>query len=165
MDDIQVDFEHLASSVAANLTNQHDWTHVIPHRAASDATQHPRALRPLLCGLPPRRLYIHPDEQVAVLQSGAPSSGVNQDSEAEWVLPVHIKETLSLADFTAIFDSIETLPPLDVAGAAASTALDTDGRDWRGSGRHKRILLAVVHDDSTVSYYIMHDGIVKPRQN
>ncbi|KAF4891052.1 putative tRNA-splicing endonuclease subunit tsp-1 [Colletotrichum fructicola] len=39
------------------------------------------------------------------------------------------------------------------------------GRDWRGAGRRKRLLLAVVHDDSTVSYYLMHEGIVKPRQN
>jgi len=26
-------------------------------------------------------------------------------------------------------------------------------------------LLATLTDDSTVVYYIMHDGIVKPRQN
>ncbi|KZF26162.1 hypothetical protein L228DRAFT_6671 [Xylona heveae TC161] len=29
----------------------------------------------------------------------------------------------------------------------------------------KRILLATVEDDSTVVYYIIHDGLVKPRQN
>jgi len=27
------------------------------------------------------------------------------------------------------------------------------------------VLLATLHDDSTVVYYVMHDGIVKPRQN
>ena len=39
------------------------------------------------------------------------------------------------------------------------------GWEWRGRHRQKRILLAVLHEDSTVVYYIMHDGIVKPRQN
>ncbi|KAH7354060.1 tRNA-splicing endonuclease subunit Sen15 [Plectosphaerella cucumerina] len=163
MESVQEHLQHLAASVAANLTNQHDWTSVNTHRTASDSTQRCHDLRPLLYGLPPRRLYIHPDEQVAALQSGAPSSQISQAPEAEWVLPVHIKEKLSLANFTAIFDSIGPLPPLDVASAAAPVA--SEGRDWRRSGRHKRILLAVVHDDSTVSYYIMHDGIVKPRQN
>lgn len=39
------------------------------------------------------------------------------------------------------------------------------GMQWRGEKRQKRVLLATLHDDSTVVYYIMHDGIVKPRQN
>ena len=39
------------------------------------------------------------------------------------------------------------------------------GKNWRGDERQKRVLLATLHDDSTVVYYIMHDGIVKPRQN
>lgn len=29
----------------------------------------------------------------------------------------------------------------------------------------KRVLLATVEEDSTVVYYVVHDGIVKPRQN
>ena len=33
---------------------------------------------------------------------------------------------------------------------------------WRTT---KRVLLATVDNDSTVVYYIIHDGIVKPRQN
>ena len=40
------------------------------------------------------------------------------------------------------------------------------GSDHRNPWRTtKRILLATVDDDSTVVYYIIHDGIVKPRQN
>lgn len=39
------------------------------------------------------------------------------------------------------------------------------GGKWQGENRQKRILLATLHDDSTIVYYIMHDGIVKPRQN
>lgn len=33
---------------------------------------------------------------------------------------------------------------------------------WRTT---KRVLMATLEDDSTVVYYIVHDGIVKPRQN
>jgi tRNA-splicing endonuclease subunit Sen15 len=35
---------------------------------------------------------------------------------------------------------------------------------WR-SQAPKRLLLATLHEDSTVVYYIVHDGLVKPRQN
>ena len=35
---------------------------------------------------------------------------------------------------------------------------------WR-LANPKRALLATLDDDSTVVYYIVHDGIVKPRQN
>lgn len=38
------------------------------------------------------------------------------------------------------------------------------GRQWAGD-EVKRMLLATVDDDSTVVYYVVHDGIVKPRQN
>jgi len=38
------------------------------------------------------------------------------------------------------------------------------GRQWAGDDV-KRMLLATVDDDSTVVYYVVHDGIVKPRQN
>lgn len=36
--------------------------------------------------------------------------------------------------------------------------------EWREKSP-KRVLLATLDDDSTVVYYIVHDGIVKPRQN
>jgi len=39
------------------------------------------------------------------------------------------------------------------------------GHQWQGDSRQKRLLLATLQDDSTVVYYIIHDGIVKPRQN
>ncbi len=38
-------------------------------------------------------------------------------------------------------------------------------RTEKGRRDLKRVLLATVGDDSTVVYYIVHDGIVKPRQN
>ena len=38
-------------------------------------------------------------------------------------------------------------------------------QDQRIRPQPKRLLLATLDDDSTVVYYIVHDGIVKPRQN
>lgn len=148
---------NLTDLVLGNLRDQHDWTDV---EVRSDGTSRPR---PIITGLPPNRLYIHPDEQIEALEmeqtAGKRSS---QAPEYEWVLPVHLSEQWTLSSFATIFDSIDTLPrELD----PASTIDGPQKRDWRGTGRQKRLLLAVVHDDSTVSYYLIHDGIVKPRQN
>ncbi|KAG7128289.1 tRNA-splicing endonuclease subunit tsp-1 like protein [Verticillium longisporum] len=121
--------------------------------------------RPVLSGLPPRRIYVHPDEQIEALQSGQPvDTQAAQRPEREWVVPVHITEKLSLRKFSAIFDNLDVLPPGTVVQPAERDMLSS-GRDWRGAARHKRILVAVIHADSTISYYLVHDGIVKPRQN
>ena len=39
-----------------------------------------------------------------------------------------------------------------------------EGNKWRTT-QPKRLLLAILDDDSTIVYYIVHDGLVKPRQN
>jgi len=80
------------------------------------------------------------------------------------VLPTHLAEELSLADFAAFFDSLDTVPP-NPEGAQTKVRESTVGEKWQGKNRQKRLLLATIHDDSTVVYYIIHDGIVKPRQN
>ncbi|KAK6204931.1 tRNA-splicing endonuclease subunit Sen15 [Scheffersomyces amazonensis] len=36
---------------------------------------------------------------------------------------------------------------------------------WHAYQRPKKIIIAIVNDDSTVVYYNIHDGLVKPRQN
>lgn len=80
--------------------------------------------------------------------------------EREWVLPTHIREKWSLRRFAEVFDAVGKIP------------LGEGEEENGGEGEHdkarrggKRVLLATVGDDSTVLYYIMHDGIVKPRQN
>lgn len=126
---------NVTSSVLRNLQDQHDWT--------SLQVQDTGAHRPLIRGLPPRRLYIHPDDQIAALShEHKTGERLYQDPENEWVLAVHQAERWSMADFSAMFDSI--------------------GND---SARAKRITLATVHNDSTVVYYLIHEGMVKPRQN
>ena len=49
-------------------------------------------------------------------------------------------------------------------GEGAERKGEGGGRTWAGD-EVKRMLLATVDDDSTVVYYVVHDGIVKPRQN
>lgn len=145
--------------VLNNLENQQDWTDIATHTGPS----HPR---PLISGLPPRRMYMHPDEQVDIIKAEK-ASGTNiseaQEPEYEWILPIHLSEKLSLSAFAAVFDSIDALPPAAKAWEIGSD--DAEWKKWRSSKRVKRLLLATIHDDSTVVYYMMHDGIVKPRQN
>ncbi|KAL8415790.1 hypothetical protein RB596_006405 [Gaeumannomyces avenae] len=183
---------HLAKTVQENLELEKDWTGVEVHPvttahgtsgAAAAAASPDR--RPLLRGIPPRRMYVHPDEQIAIIRAERERGGdarVPQPPEVEWVLPMHLAESWSMARFAAVFDAIAAVPPPVAAGegegeggaaaaaAAARGELDADvdaevWRQWRGPRRGKRVILAIVQDDSTVSYYVMHDGIVKPRQN
>jgi tRNA-splicing endonuclease subunit Sen15 len=89
---------------------------------------------------------------------------IEQVPEREWVLPTHLEEKWSLAKFAAIFDALDTVPPNGRETLAGEEA-EIVGHQWQGKHRQKRLLLATLHDDSTVVYYIIHDGIVKPRQN
>lgn len=152
----------LAASVLYNLQYQHDWTDLAIHTTstAADSSASTALPRPLVSGIPPRRAYVHPDEQAAILkaehESGKP---VPQAPEQEWVLPTHLGESWSLKKFAEVFD---TLPPCDADVGAMEHEV---GAAWRGHNRQKRVLLATIHDDSTIVYYIVHDGIVKPRQN
>ncbi|KAG6364420.1 hypothetical protein INS49_006021 [Diaporthe citri] len=150
--------EGLAKVVRNNLENQQDWKQVTSHAEPSQP-------RPLLSGLPPRRMYIHPDEQIDIIKAEkALGESVPQEPDYEWVLPVHISEKPTMRAFAAVFDALDALPPATRLAEAEGDAAP-DWRKWRGSWRGKRVLLATVHDDSTVVYYMMHDGIVKPRQN
>ena len=127
--------KNLTLNVVRNLEDQHDWTELQVRDTAGT--------RPLIRGLPPRRLYTHPDDQIAALEhQHKTGERLFQDAEYEWVLAVHLAEKWTLKAFSAIFDSIHEAGP-----------------------RGKRILLATVHNDSTVVYYLMHEGMVKPRQN
>ena len=96
--------------------------------------------------------------------------GINDDEivvEREWVLPTHLREKWSLKAFAEIFDAIEEEPPPSDNDQSQTedshmTKIDNDKIHRTGG---KRILLATTGDDSTIVYYIVHDGIVKPRQN
>jgi tRNA-splicing endonuclease subunit Sen15 len=97
--------------------------------------------------------------------------------EREWVLPSHLREKWTLRAFGETFDGLSKAPEPTAgtslfeeedADAAEASVEGTVGDDISSSWRTKlpkRVLLATVDDDSTVVYYIIHDGIVKPRQN
>lgn len=175
----------LALQVQHNLQYQHDWSALRLH---THSAQPPHAAlpRPLVSGRPPQRLYVHADQQAreiaALKQRSAQPRGDTTGSETlpgttadelqpqriarEWVLPAHLKEKWSLRKFALVFDALEDM---DDDGEGRGRGIDAgighaDG-PRAASPSAKRILLALLNDDSTVSYYIMHDGIVKPRQN
>ncbi|KAG8623889.1 hypothetical protein KVT40_008865 [Elsinoe batatas] len=179
--------QHLTLQICHNLQYQHGWTSLTIHHYAPSASSSIAGKRkctslprPLISGMPPKRLYVHPDEQIALLQAAkktiAETNGkdgeanllkmVKPDPEREWILPTHLQEKWSLSRFGEVFDQIGFVPP-DAGGAndleeeIVSTA-DKSRNPWRTK---KRVLLATLDDDSTVMYYIVHDGIVKPRQN
>ncbi|KAK0736918.1 tRNA-splicing endonuclease subunit Sen15 [Apiosordaria backusii] len=152
--------EALTKIVLNNLQHQHDWTHLHPHSQLN-------LPRTVIYGLPPKRLYVHPDEQVEIIKAEKEMRAgdrIPQEPELEWVLPLHLSEKWSPAEFAAVFDAIDSRPP-------GSTEISPEEEErspwlaWKGSRRGKRVLLATVQDDSTVTYYWMHDGLVKPRQN
>ncbi|KAK8117642.1 tRNA-splicing endonuclease subunit sen-15 protein [Apiospora kogelbergensis] len=125
----------LASTVYENLENQHDWTLLESH-THKQAQDKTLLPRPLITGLP---------LAVELVKTHATYT-VEETPEIEWVVPMHLNEKLTLKQLAAVFDSVELSEPL-------------------AEGRCKRLLMAIVHDDSTVVYYFVHDGIVKPRQN
>lgn len=149
----QTDYTALASQILHNLRHQHDWTDLTLH-TKSATTPSSSMPRPIVSGMPPRRLYTHPDEQAEFIAAGVPDEAV--PAEREWVLPSHLHEDWSLARLGDAFDAVSSVPPRHDGDVAP------DPGRWRQT---KRLLLATVDDDSTVVYYVVHDGIVKPRQN
>ncbi|KAF2139416.1 uncharacterized protein K452DRAFT_289974 [Aplosporella prunicola CBS 121167] len=122
----------------------------------------------MLSGLPPRRLYTHPDEQVALLKAGVAEPA----PQREWVLPTQLREAWTLGRMADVFAGVCVVPEPIGAGIGK----EGEGKEWEWKDAEeeeherkwrtaKRVLLAVVEDDSTVVYYLVHDGLVKPRQN
>ena len=152
----------LALQVQYDLQYQHDWTsiNIHTHSNPSSSSGTNQLSRPLISGLPARHVYIHPDEQVRILKQGLTEKDV--PIEREWVLPTHLREKWTLRRFAEVFDAIDETPPDDNAQEERSE--ERSGYQ-RARKRGKRLLMAVVNDDSTIVYYIIHDGIIKPRQN
>jgi len=159
--------QSLARQILHNLQYQHYWSDLQVH-THSPTTNDPLP-RPLVSGLPPQRLYVHPDEQVELLKKAdrerkARAAGeaggldVRPEPEHEWILPTRLNETWTLRRLAGVFDAISTVPPATDSSARGHRAANP----WRTT---KRVVLATVDTDSTVVYYIVHDGVVKPRQN
>jgi tRNA-splicing endonuclease subunit Sen15 len=160
----------LALQIQHNLQYQHAWTNLQVH-THSPLTNEPLP-RPLLSGLPPQRLYVHPDEQIELLKQAdrerkaskepgddTKALDVKAEPESEWILPTRLSEKWTLHRLSDVFNGISIVPP---ERQVADTQDDRPANPWRKS---KRVVLASVDSDSTVVYYIVHDGVVKPRQN
>ncbi|KAI4152599.1 MAG: hypothetical protein L6R39_001777 [Caloplaca ligustica] len=155
-------YQHaLAAQVLHNLQYQHDWSSLQIH---NQSPINNRTLpKPLVSGLPPHRIYVHPDEQIEMLKQNIQEKDI--PVAREWVLPTHLREKWSLRKFADVFDGITEVPS---GGDDDSQGKPRDGfalKQTESRRGGKRVLLATVGDDSTVVYYVVHDGIVKPRQN
>ncbi|KAK5173868.1 uncharacterized protein LTR77_002549 [Saxophila tyrrhenica] len=175
-------YKNLTLQIAHNLRHQHAWTRIRIHWPSPSPSPSPNTTsppRPLISGLPPRRLYTHPDEQIELLQSHrkAGLSGIPEmKAEREWVLPCSVREKWTLGRFGEVFDSVGKVPGFGEGSVveglgdggeseeAEGEEVEGEGNSWR-TEQPKRILMAILDDDSTVVYYIVHDGLVKPRQN
>ncbi|PLN84421.1 hypothetical protein BDW42DRAFT_39885 [Aspergillus taichungensis] len=188
-----------------NLQHQHLWTSLqtheielpVPKKDTPSSSASPPASSPatttttttttttqyLISGIPPHHVYIHPDEQLYMLQRGLRETDI--ELERLFVLPAVQGQSWSLARLAAVFDSLPGGEGRPAASAAAGTDIEgSEGdkaaklaeyyeyrekasltKEWGG----KRILLAMVDrmmgGDGTVVYYIVQEGAVKPRQN
>lgn len=146
---------YLALQVLHNLQYQHNWHSLQIHTSSPLNTSAPLP-RPIISGLPPRPIYVHPDRQIELIKAGIEEK--DTPAAKEWVLPTHLREKWSLKQFADVFKAIDRTPP-DPDKTVRSN------EETRHPRELKRVLLATIDDDSTVVYYIVHDGIVKPRQN
>ena len=149
-------YQHMAIQVYHNLQHEHRWTHLRIHNHSSSGIRLPR---PVISGTPAGHVYMHPDDQIDMLKQGLKDQDV--PIRCEWVLPTHLEEKWSIKKLSEIFDALDHNPPESTDNPAPQGPEQLQ----LGPTRAKRVLLAIIGDDSTIVYYIVHDGIVKPRQN
>jgi tRNA-splicing endonuclease subunit Sen15 len=153
------ELDHLAKIVKDNLVLQHLWTDVTVY-SQDESGQFDR---PLILGHPPTKLYVHPED---VLNSTDASNTTNVESE--WVVPTLLSESWGIQDFAKVFNRHgldRTIKGRELKKPAMSLVNSISHNPESIKSRPKRLLLAIISDDSTVCYYVVHDGIVKPRQN
>ncbi|KAL1971106.1 hypothetical protein VTN77DRAFT_57 [Rasamsonia byssochlamydoides] len=182
----------LTTQVLHNLQYQHLWTSLRIHNLSSLSSSQPVSATTtapttplLISGIPPHRVYTHPDEQVYMLELGLRDEDLLP--ERVFVLPTAQGQSWSLRKLAAVFDSLpepgeQQLSSSETSDNSSSAAVDkakaaklaryyerrrkaNASKEWGG----KRLLLAMVDramgGDGTVVYYIVQEGNVKPRQN
>ena len=155
----KTDDDPLTTQILHNLQHQHLWTSLHIHQLDNTLL--------LISGIPPSRIYTHPDEQLYLLEKGLTDLVV---AERFFVLPTAQGQSWSLRRIARVFDALPDNndeegkdPRLAEYYARRDEARIT--QEWGG----KRLLLAMVDKamggDGTVVYYIVQEGAVKPRQN
>lgn len=177
----------LTAQVLHDLQHQHLWTSLQVHTTAADFAQTPQSLSagkegdkklptPIISGIPPQRIYTHPDEQLYMLDLGLRDADL--PPERVFVFPATQGQKWSLRRLSAVFEAL----PTPVFNETVEGVVDPDKArrlakyferrrqaaqkaEWGG----KRILMAMVDrqfgGDGTIVYYVVQEGIVKPRQN
>ncbi|KAJ5740450.1 hypothetical protein N7493_000322 [Penicillium malachiteum] len=167
--------------VLHNLQHQHLWTNLQIHNlAAPDTSNDFPPVRKLLSGIPPNRVYTHPDEQLYMLQKGIREDELRP--ERLFVIPTAQGQPWSLRRMAFAFDALNDVEVTDDVNELKGPEVDAEKskvldeyyekrteaiatQEW-GS---KRMLLAMVDKgmggDGTVVYYVVQEGEVKPRQN
>ncbi|GAD97779.1 conserved hypothetical protein [Paecilomyces variotii No. 5] len=170
----------LTTQIVHNLKHQHIWTSLQVHQLPGTTDQDASSI-PLISGIPPNRLYTHPDEQLWMLENNLRDNDVGP--ERFFVLPTTRGQMFTLRKLAAVFDS---LPEVEDERPLLSQVTDDQKtkdkaeklrayyerreqarktQEWGG----KRLLLAMVDrgvgGDGTVVYYVVQEGTVKPRQN
>ncbi|KAJ5106548.1 hypothetical protein N7456_003223 [Penicillium angulare] len=162
-----------------NLQQQHLWTNMqLHHISAPETSPETPAVPVLISGVPPHRVYTHPDEQLYMLEKGIREDDLRP--ERLFVIPTAQNQSWSLRRMASAFDAMsgiefvedkESLPEVDVEMTKKldqyyekrEEAIAT--KEWGST----RMLLAMVDKnmggDGTVVYYVVQEGEVKPRQN
>ncbi|KAJ5085837.1 hypothetical protein N7532_010608 [Penicillium argentinense] len=164
-----------------NLQYQHLWTSLQIHATPADMASSAEDPRPtLISGIPPHRVYTHPDEQLYMLERGLRDDDLRP--ERLFVIPTAQGQRWSLRRMAAVFDAMSDIEV--AADDESDTVALPEGakaekleeyyrkraeaditKEW-GS---KRALLGMVDKgmggEGTVVYYIVQEGEVKPRQN
>ncbi|KAJ5586961.1 uncharacterized protein N7459_002726 [Penicillium hispanicum] len=185
---------HAATTIQIlhNLQHQHLWTslqiHDLPTPSSTKDSSPDAHVRTLISGVPPHRVYTHPDEQLYMLEQGLRDDDLKP--ERMFVIPTAQGQSWSLGRMAAVFDAqsgiqvtqSESTQSESEPEFAGGNEVDSEKakkleeyyarrekanatKEW-GS---KRMLLAMVDrgmgGDGTVVYYIVQEGEVKPRQN
>ena len=105
--------------------------------------------------------------QIELIKAGLREEDV--PPERVFVAPSALGEKWTLKMFAGVFEGVPTpvsrrQEEWEMSQGEERQGKEGGGRQWAGDDV-KRMLLATVDDDSTVVYYVVHDGIVKPRQN
>ncbi|KAL3478735.1 hypothetical protein BJX99DRAFT_256150 [Aspergillus californicus] len=171
---------HTTYQVLHNLQYQHLWTSLKIHDLS---TTFPVSL---ISGIPPHRVYTHPDEQLYMVERGLREEDVELDRM--FVLPTVQGQSWSLGKTAAVFDALPEPTEEEVEGQTSDVVEDAQQEtnaekaaklaeyyEYRTKARRtgewggKRLLMAMIDKgmggEGTVVYYVAQEGTVKPRQN
>ncbi|RDH27216.1 hypothetical protein BDQ94DRAFT_185107 [Aspergillus welwitschiae] len=118
-----------------NLQHQHLWTSLRVHdlHLPSKSTTGPEQSLYLISGIPPHHLYIHPDEQLFMLERGLREDDV--ELERMFVLPTVQGESWTLRKLAGVFDSLPEGSEEVLEGGGEKAEKLREYYEYRGKAR------------------------------